>query len=322
MMMTAVMLCVYAGCTPRKAAKSLEVFNHMLRGLLGANPCHTTIRTWLAKMGLDAIKERGRNPEEAYAVIMDVSISVGDQQMLLALKIPADHGEKALTHSDEEVVGMAVSENWPAKKVQEFCREIEEEQGRKADYYITDNGKNLKKAVEELQIPHHRDISHTLAVFLKHVYEKDEEFANFKNLVANTKHLALTKHAYLMPPKQRGMARFMNLYPIVDWAKKVLQNTGRMTKDERFYYGFVERNASLVEGLDEVMTTYSDIMKICKQQGLSKDTAAKCKAIMSQRLLCGSERMRKIEWMVREYLDRSAGCSPMNIPCTTYHRTS
>ena len=59
MMMTAVLLCVYAGVSPRKAAKSIEVFNHMLHGLLGVNPCHTTIRTWLAKMGLDAIKEGG-----------------------------------------------------------------------------------------------------------------------------------------------------------------------------------------------------------------------------------------------------------------------
>ena len=84
---------------------------------------------------------------EAYAIIMDASISVGDQQMLLALKVPADHTGKALTHADEEVVGMAVSENWPAAKVKEFCEEITQEQGHKPEYYITDNGKNLSKAI-------------------------------------------------------------------------------------------------------------------------------------------------------------------------------
>ena len=56
MMMTATLLCVYAGGSPRKAVKSMEVFNHVLHGLLGAKPCHTTIRTWLAKMGLDAME--------------------------------------------------------------------------------------------------------------------------------------------------------------------------------------------------------------------------------------------------------------------------
>ena len=303
MMMTAFLLCIYVGCSPRKAAKSLEVFNFMFHGLLGDSPSHTTIRTWLAKMGLDAIKHKDRTLDEAYAIIMDASISVGDQQMLLALKVPADHTGKALTHADEEVVGMAVSENWPAAKVKDFCEEIAQEQGHKPEYYITDNGKNLSKAIKMLKLPHHRDISHTLAVFLKQVYEKDEEFVAFKNLVANTKHLALTKFAYLMPPKQRSMARFMNMYPIADWAKKVLQNYQRMTKDEKYYYSFVPRNASLVEELDEVMTTYTDIMKMCKQEGFSLETVAECKRVLNQRLLDGNERMRQLHGLITSYLD-------------------
>ena len=303
MMMTAFLLCIYAGSSPRKAAKSLEVFNFMFHGLLGDSPCHTTIRTWLAKMGLDAIKHKDRTLDEAYAIIMDASISVGDQQMLLALKVPADHTGKALTHADEEVVGMAVSENWPAAKVKEFCEEITQEQGHKPEYYITDNGKNLSKAIGSLELPHHRDISHTLAVFLKQVYEKDEEFVAFKNLVANTKHLALTKFAYLMPPKQRSMARFMNMYPIADWAKKALQNYPRMNKDEKYYFSFVPRNASLVEELDEVMTTYTDIMKMCKQEGFSIETVARCKAVLNQRLLDGNKRMRQLHRFIMCYLD-------------------
>lgn len=253
--------------------------------------------------GLDAIKHKARTLDDAYAIIMDASISVGDQQMLLALKVPADHTGKALTHADEEVVGMAVSENWPAAKVKDFCEEITQEQGHKPEYYITDNGKNLSKAIRSLELPHHRDISHTLAVFLKQVYEKDEEFVAFKNLLANTKHLALTKFAYLMPPKQRSMARFMNMYPIADWAKKALQNYPRMNKDEKYYFSFVPRNASLVEELDEVMTTYTDIMKMCKQEGFSIETVARCKAVLNQRLLDGNERMRQLYRFIMCYLD-------------------
>ena len=306
MMMTAFLLCIYAGCSPRQAAKSLEVFNFMFHGLLGDSPCHTTIRTWLAKMGLDAIKHKNRTLDEAYAIIMDASISVGDQQMLLALKVPADHTGKALTHADEEVVGMAVSENWPAAKVKEFCEEITQEQGHEPEYYITDNGKNLSKAIGLLELPHHKDISHTLAVFLKQVYGKDEEFVAFKDLVANTKHLALTKFAYLMPPKQRSMARFMNMYPIADWAKKILLNYPRMTRDEKYYFSFVPRNASLVEELDEVMTAYTEIMRMCKQEGFSVQTVEKCKACLSQRLLDGNERMRQLHQLIVDYLEKES----------------
>ena len=141
-------------------------------------------------------------------------------------------------------------------------------------------------------------------MFLKQVYENDTEFVAFKDLVSNTKHLALTKFAYLMPPKQRSMARFMNMYPIVDWAKKVLTNLPRMSKDEQYYFSFVTRNASLVEELDEVLSTYSDIMRICKQEGFSQATAEECKRLISQRLLCGSDRMRQIESLMKEYLDK------------------
>lgn len=209
---------------------------------------------------------------------------------------------------------MAVSESWPAAKVKEFCEEIEQEQGHKPEYYITDNGKNLSKAIGLLDLPHHRDISHTLAVYLKQVYENDEEFVAFKNLVANTKHLALTKFAYLMPPKQRSMARFMNMYPIADWAKKVLQNYPRMTKDEKYYFSFVPRNASFVEELDEVMTTYTNIMKMCKKEGFSAETVTRCKRELNQRLLDGNERMRRIHSLVTSYLDTESALLTMQHP--------
>lgn len=42
MILTAILLCVYAGNSPRGAAKSIEVFNFMLHGMLGKNPCHIT----------------------------------------------------------------------------------------------------------------------------------------------------------------------------------------------------------------------------------------------------------------------------------------
>ena len=140
-------------------------------------------------------------------------------------------------------------------------------------------------------------------MYLKWVYEKDDDFVNFKNLVGNTKHLALTKFAYLMPPKQRSMARFMNMYPIIDWAKKMLLNYHRMTKDEQYYFSFVYRNAGLVEELDEVLSTYADIMAICKQEGFSLKTIDKCKDVMRKRLLDGNERMRRLKDCMNEYFD-------------------
>ena len=51
---------------------------------------------------------------------------------------------------------------------------------------------------------------------------KDPEYMLFSEQIGKTKHLALTDVGYLMPCKQRRMARFMNLYPIIDWADSML----------------------------------------------------------------------------------------------------
>ena len=76
-----------------------------------------------------------------------------------------------------------------------------------------------------------------------------------------------------------------------------------MNKDEKYYFSFVPRNACLVEELDEVMTTYTDIMKMCKQEGFSIETVARCKAVLNQRLLDGNERMRQLHKFIMCYLD-------------------
>ena len=278
----------------------------MLHGLFGSIPAHTTIRTWLAKLGLDAINHKSMSLDEAYAIIMDASISVNGQQMLLALKVPADHTGKALTHADEEVVGMAVASSWPSEKVKAFCAEIAEEQCSAPSYFLTDNGSNLSNAVSALGVPHHKDISHSFALFLKKIYENDGEFISFKKLIGNTKHLALSGSAYLMPPKQRSTARFMNMYPVIEWAKKMSDNFSSLTKIEKFHFSFVQRYAGFIEEMNDVLGTFKAIMEICKKDGFSVENIARCRNIMNKTMLLGSERERMIYQLVNDYLNRES----------------
>ena len=51
------------------------------------------------------------------------------------------------------------------------------------------------------------------------------------------------------------------------------------------------------------MTTYTDIMKMCKQEGFSVETVTKCKRVLSLKLLDGSERMRRLHRLITSYLD-------------------
>ena len=164
----------------------------------------------MAKSGLAALKGTAKSVKEAYSLIMDTSISVGDQQLLLFLKVPAEHVGHALQHDDVEVAGMKVATNWPAGSVRDMAQEIIGKESDKPEYMLSDNGSNLRKAAELMGLPHHRDVSHTLATYLKQIYEKDPEYMLFSEQIGRTKHLALTDVGYLMPCKQRRMARFMN----------------------------------------------------------------------------------------------------------------
>jgi len=237
---------------------------------------------------------------------MDASISVGDQQLLLLLKIPAGHQGHALKHTDVEVADMKVATNWPAESVKGMVQGIIDKEQTRPEYLLSDNGSNLRKAAQQAAIPHHRDVSHTLATYLKQVYEKDPEYMAFSEQIGKTKHLALTDVGYLMPCKQRRMARFMNLYPIVEWADSMLENFHLLGKKEKFHYSFVQRNAGLISELTEVLTMFEDIMVILKNEGLSRATAARCKAIASKSMLPGGERTRRLCELICHYLDKES----------------
>jgi hypothetical protein len=188
------------------------------------------------------------------------------------------------------------------------------------EYLLSDNGANLRKAAEQTAIPHHRDVSHTLATYLKQVYEKDPEYVAFSEQIGKTKHLALTDVGYLMPCKQRRMARFMNLYPIIDWADSMLESFHLLGKKEKYHYSFIQRNAGLISEFSEVLTLFEDLMAILKKEGLSQETAAKCKAIVSKALLPGGERTRKLRELICQYLDKE--CCILKEECATHNISS
>lgn len=309
------MLVVYAGCSPYQVVKCIEVLNHMLKGVFKESPAHTTIRTWLTKAGVDRLKNRPKSMEDAYSIIIDASISVGGQQLMVALKVPADHAGHAINCSDTEVVGMKVEEGWTADKVKEFVDDTTKEQGYSPHYAISDNGANLKKAIGLIGLPHHRDIGHTFATFIKKVYEKDSEYAELSRLVGKTKHLALSEVAYLMPCKQRSIARFMNLYPMVGWSSSILANYHMLNAVERFHFSFIPRNASLINELDENLSCLETIMTMCKNEGFSMNTVSRCKSLVRKEMMPGAERSRLLSGMVLQYLDKEAALLTEAHPC-------
>lgn len=253
------MLYVYAGCSFRGVTKVLEVINLVLFQSLESIPSHTMIKNWIEKCGLDVYRHRGKTLDEAYSLIINESISVGGEKILLQLKAPAQHQGNPLTHADVEVVGMHVGNSWTSDKVQNAISDTTKTLGNSPDYVTSDHGANLTKAIRDSGISHHLDISHTLGTFSENVYKEDAEFKEFTKQMRVTRKFSLTKFAYLMPPNQRSLARFMNLFEWVRWAKNMLDNFYTLTNMERTMYSFIPKHASLIEKLTDVMSAHEQI---------------------------------------------------------------
>lgn len=112
----------------------------------------------------------------------------------------------------------------------------------------------------------------------------------------------MKKIAYLLPPRQRTIARFINLSNWINWSQKMLEVYHKLSEEERTLFAFVPANASLIEELSQVMECINLIEKECKQNGFSHSTIKKCLVIIQKTLLVGNIRMRKLGEAISGYI--------------------
>lgn len=288
----------------RSIVKILKTFNEVYDGILGEIPCANTIDIWTRKCGLDTY---ARNAEELrdreYCEIMDESMMIGSNKLVLTLAAPAEHLQRPLTHSDVAVIGIDTAESFNAEKIRQTAVKSAAKVGHAPEYVITDNAKAMIKGVSDAGYRRHADITHTLGVFLERTYKDEEDFKEFCKQMSDAQFQHNMKRlAYLMPPKQRTVSRFINLDNWVKWSLKVLDVYHRLERAEKAALSFVPAHASLVDELSGVMRSVRFIESLCKQEGLSKASVNKCVGHLSATLLRGNERMRRLGISIIGYL--------------------
>ena len=240
---------------------------------IGKTVSHQTISDWVKTAGLAMYREaRGgiKTSGMRYALIIDESITIGSQKQLLILAVPAGHPGHALRHEDVIVVGIFVAKSWKAEDVSKKINEVTDEIGYGPEYVLSDNGHNLVKAAADQELPHHKDIGHTFGLFLEDAYGDDAAFNEFREMMGKVRlKYHLTPKAYLLPPNQRSMARFMNLFNWVDWAVRLLCNFQSLSEEERLAFSFVPAHKDLLMELGCVMECYTYVLQRVKNEGLS-----------------------------------------------------
>lgn len=294
------------GCSLRKIIGVLEVFNDLTDNSLGEIPSYNTVKNWTLKCGLNTYNNipqilSGKD----YALVIDESMMIGSCKMLLLLAIPAEHPGRSVIHGDALIVGINVAESFNSKSVKACLEKAVERIGYQPRYVICDNCNNVIKGTKLAELNCHPDVTHSLGMFLERIYKSDPDFVDFTKQMSQAQFkYNMSKEAYLLPPKQRTIARFINLDNWVKWAERVLNNYHNFTTKEQQMLAFVPQNSSFVNEMSEVMTCIRGIESICKNQGLSKESAKACITQVKTSLMGKTERMRALGKFIIDYLSK------------------
>jgi hypothetical protein len=271
----AVSLVCGCGLGLRSAVKVLKLINNLFHLGHTALPCHNSIKNWIEKSGYfiythSELKSSGAS----YGIIIDESMQVGDEKLLLTLGVQADKSkESALRLNDVEVLDMSVSRSWNGALVSVQLDTVSQQMGQPPAYVISDNASIMKKGVRESSLKHLRDVGHSLAMFLERQYKDASEFLSMMKDFAKVKNREIMRPvAWLLPPKQRVIARFMNLTPCMQWARNMLDNFHKLSKEERRVFKFLTKHRVLINELNGMLDVFNHISKLLKENGLSHKT--------------------------------------------------
>jgi hypothetical protein len=295
-------------CGLRQVVEILSVINDTFDGLLGTIPCYNTIENWVKKCGLKVYETAAESLQDVeYAQIIDESMMIGSEKLLLTLGVPAEHKGRPLNCGDVSILDIAVAESWNGEGVATQLRAASNKVGRNPLYVISDNASVMNKGVRCAELNHQHDISHSLGMYLERTYKEEPDFKYYIKLMTEPKFkYNMKKIAYLLPPTQRTISRFINLSHWVEWSSRMLDIYHTLQADERKVFSFVPANASLIDELSEVIRCIKSIEYICKHNGLSKRTLCKCQKEIEKDLLCGNSRMIHLGEGIINFLTKEA----------------
>ena len=213
--------------------------------VFGKVPAYTTIGYWTQELGLSVYKEScSLFKDKRYALIVDESMMIGSEKLLLTLAMPAINAGSAITEKDITIVDISIAKSWNGTSIKNVLEKVADKIGHKPEYVISDNGFTVCKAVRDAGYAHHSDISHTLGMFLERVYKKEADFQELSNNVQLARfNYNMQDVAYVQPPSQRSIARFMNMSKWIDWISRMQYLYHTLRDDIKSIYAFIPHNA-------------------------------------------------------------------------------
>jgi len=195
----------------------------------GEIPHATTGRGWLLRVGLFKL-QRPKAAADDWVWLVDHTVQIGRAKCLMIVgvrlsQLPPAGQALELRHLEPLAILPVNQSN------QQLVKQQLETQATVSGVpraILSDEGSDLIGGVQRFRQTHPEttglsDISHFAARLLKRRLENNDRWKAFCHQTGQTKfQTAQTELAFLMPPRQRSKARFMNLDSLLSWANRTL----------------------------------------------------------------------------------------------------
>jgi hypothetical protein len=290
--------------------KILELLNQALGWPLEERPSPSSVASWVQKSGYYVYEDTsGKDFSEGYAAIADESMMVGSEKLLLTLGVSSEKGASgSLTGGDVRVLSMRVASSWSSARIGSVFGEVEEKLGSAPAYVISDNASTISKAVRDRGYPHVRDVGHSVGLLVQQVYGREQDFLQLLKEVSAVKFREVMRStAHLLPPRQRAIARFMNLSGTVAWGAAMLRAFGRMSAPEQQAFGFLRRHQGVISELHAVFSAVNPVLQQLKREGLCAASAQRSLSAVAPLAASPLPRVSALGRLIAEYIEAEYG---------------
>jgi len=244
-------------------------------------PSYSSIRIWVCKVGKYRIDYQDFS-QDKWIYWIDESIHIGNEKILLVLGIAEKdvHFNKALCLSELRILHMSVSTQWKGEDISPILEDLKKR--FPLSYIVSDEGANLKKSYELSNSLHISDCTHALTKGIEKAYKEKKIFKEFCSWAGSLRqkwYLNKDRQSCL-PPNQRSKVRFANLFPLVKWAKKQLDNWQLLSEELKLEFSFLKENEKWVINFWSIQEKLIKISLLLKIQGYSKTNDLEIKAIL------------------------------------------
>lgn len=246
-----------------------------------AVPSFSTIRSWLLRVGYHALT-RALDRQTPWVWLVDHTIQIGTQKILVILGCVLDQvpfGQRALQLADLQLVALVPMAKSNAALVEAELEQAVRRTGRPR-LIVADQGSDLRKGITDFQSWYPRtayvpDVAHYGATLLEHAWDGTPRWQQFVNQLQTTSAtLRQTTSAYLLAPRMRPKARFMNVHVQLRFARRVLKLLLREVPHAKAleYYGWLKDYQHDLDVWEREHGLVRTAIKLLRVQGLHAGT--------------------------------------------------